>query len=205
MYEKSKLLKKAIASLKGKEVINSDSDVAKDTGYDKSTISSYKNGNQEPSEAFIAEFEKVYKLSLKSFKDYSDSEVPNNLKEEIQNTGNREQDLMNMISQLMKQQSSLLNSHENTSLAVRDLAESHNTLTNSHAVLTELLKSHYVQNNSDQYTAEVLAAKLGKIEEVIVDFFANPTKRKREDVIAALGIKKPGSAVINKSTDRHVR
>ncbi len=74
---KSKLLVRAVQYLYGQGLISKDREIADATGYNKSTVSSYVGGKVEPSDEFIAKFQKAYNLKISDFQEGENVEVAN--------------------------------------------------------------------------------------------------------------------------------
>ncbi len=70
-------LRTAVAHLKAEKRIRFDADIVRATGYSKSVVSAYINGNLEASREFVQKFEEAFKLDLKSFKNVP-HETPDN-------------------------------------------------------------------------------------------------------------------------------
>lgn len=80
--ETKEALRRAVDYLINEGVIKSGKQITDDTGYGKSTVSLYINGDAKVSEAFIKKFEEVYKLRLVDFIRH-ETDVPGDTKEQI--------------------------------------------------------------------------------------------------------------------------
>jgi transcriptional regulator with XRE-family HTH domain len=103
------LLNKHIKALKYKGVIKNNSDIARDLGYSRNTVSTYVTGAAIPSKDFISKFEKHYNVMIENDQeilDYKNSivrELPepygnsNELKKTIRDLQIENHDLKNTV------------------------------------------------------------------------------------------------------------
>ena len=67
--ERVRLLNDAYLHLIARKIIKSQQDIVKDTGFSKSTVSSYFSGAQNPSKNFMKKFIEVYEPNIKQLEE----------------------------------------------------------------------------------------------------------------------------------------
>jgi transcriptional regulator with XRE-family HTH domain len=75
MSELNQPLRRAVQYLYGKGLIRRDKDIADKTGYNKTSVSSYINGNVKASDRFLQAFQRTFKIELSKFEEGSPEEI----------------------------------------------------------------------------------------------------------------------------------
>lgn len=181
---KIKGISNAVSFLKKSGKIKRDGEIARDTEFNKSTVSQYITGRQEPSNNFIKKFEDVYKLSINDFVkgDITGQDGTPTPQEEVK-TNDRIQ--INNDGNLSTQ--AILNLTESN----RILAEAHRDLAKNTIELTLLIKATvnvYINN------PPAFDATLTDLLEVIADVGTGKRWDDKNEALAELSRQFVGKA-----------
>jgi transcriptional regulator with XRE-family HTH domain len=151
--ETKKAIREAVKYLKKQGAIEADKDIMEKTGFGKSAVSLYINGNADVSDKFVRKFEEVFKLDLEKFKpvvtDIIETKV--NIPAHDDKSGDYQEEYINLLKKtlqdkeerirLLIQQNQMLQKKVAKSLetVVKDLLTSHAMNEAYHEQIVEFL------------------------------------------------------------------